>query len=144
MKASVWLRLDHLRSMTQRVDEISWVAVADFHGLIKGMEFQSVDQLVADILNLIEQDRRYAKIFWVILVFLAGIGVFNTQILNVFKRQKEIGTLMALGMTSAQIVAMFTLEGSMAALLSVFVALGLGGILFSWFQSVGLDIFSFG
>lgn len=136
----VWLRLDHLRDMTQRFDEVSWVAVAHPLGPVMGMEFQSVEQLVADILNLIAQDRRYAKVFWVILVFLAAIGVFNTQILNVFKRQKEIGTLMALGMTSAQIMGMFTLEGSMAAFLSVFVAFGLGGILFSWFQSVGLDI----
>lgn len=136
----VWLRLDHLQNMTQRFDEVSWTAVANPQGPVKGMEFQSVNDLVADILNLIEHDRRYAKVFWVILVFLAGIGVFNTQILNVFKRQKEIGTLMALGMTSAQIVGVFTLEGSMAALLSVFVALGLGGILFSWFQSVGLNI----
>lgn len=136
----VWLRLDHMREMTQRFEEVSWVAVADFQGPMEGMGFQSVNDLISDILNLIEQDRRYAKIFWVILVFLAGIGVFNTQILNVFKRQKEIGTLMALGMTSTQIVGIFTLEGSMAALLSVFVALGLGAILFSWFQSVGLDI----
>jgi ABC-type lipoprotein release transport system permease subunit len=136
----VWLRLDHLQAMTQRAGEVSWVAVKSPQGPVSGMEFQSVNDLVADILNLIEQDRRYAKIFWVILVFMAAIGVFNTQILNVFKRQKEIGTLMALGMTSAQIVGIFTLEGSIAALISVFVALGLGAILFSWFQSVGLDI----
>ena len=104
------------------------------------MEFQTVDELISDILNLIKNERRYGKIFWVILIFLSGIGVFNTQILNVFKRQKEIGTLMAFGMTSAQVVGLFTLEGSMAALLSVVVALVLGTLLFTWFQSVGLDI----
>lgn len=136
----LWLRLDHLRDMTQRPDEISWVAVKESQGPVMAMEFQTVDELIADILNLIENDRKYAKIFWIILIFLAGIGVFNTQILNVFKRQKEIGTLMALGMTSAQVVGMFTLEGSMAALLSVVVALILGTMLFAWFQSVGLDI----
>ncbi len=136
----LWLRLDHLQDMTQRQNEISWVAVKEFQGPVQGMEFQEVDELIADILNLIENDRKYAQVFWVILIFLAGIGVFNTQILNVFKRQKEIGTLMALGMTSAQVVGLFTLEGSMAALLSVFVALLLGTALFAWFQSVGLDI----
>jgi putative ABC transport system permease protein len=136
----LWLRLDHLRDMTQRHGEISWVAVKEFQGPVGGMEFQTVDELIADILNLIENDRKYAKIFWVILIFLAGIGVFNTQILNVFKRQKEIGTLMALGMTSAQVVGLFTLEGSIAALLSVVVALILGTLLFAWFQSTGLDI----
>ena len=136
----LWLRLDHLRAMTQRFGEVSWVAVKKYQGPVQGMEFQTVDELIADILNLIKNDRRYAKIFWVILIFLAGIGVFNTQILNVFKRQKEIGTLMALGMTSVQVVGLFTLEGSMAALLSVVVALVLGTLLFAWFQSVGLDI----
>ncbi len=136
----LWLRLDHLRDMTGRPGEISWVAVKDFQGPVAAMEFQTVEELIADILNLIENDRKYAKIFWIILIFLAGIGVFNTQILNVFKRQKEIGTLMALGMTAAQIVGLFTLEGSMAALLSVVVALILGTALFAWFQSVGLDI----
>jgi len=136
----LWLRLDHLRDMTGRHDEVSWVAVGEFQGAVRGMEFNTVKELIADILNLIENDRKYAKIFWVILIFLAGIGVFNTQILNVFKRQKEIGTLMALGMTAAQVVGLFTLEGSMAALLSVVVALILGTLLFAWFQSVGLDI----
>jgi putative ABC transport system permease protein len=136
----LWLRLDHLRDMTQRHDEVSWVAVREFQGPVEAMEFETVEELIADILNLIENDRKYAKIFWVILIFLAGIGVFNTQILNVFKRQKEIGTLMALGMTSIQIVLLFTLEGSIAALLSVIVALILGTLLFAWFQSTGLDI----
>lgn len=136
----LWLWLDHLREMTARPDEISWVAVSEFQGSVDGMEFETVDELNADILNLIKNDRKYAKIFWVILIFLSGIGVFNTQILNVFKRQKEIGTLMALGMTSGQVVGLFILEGSMAALLSVVVALILGTILFSWFQSTGLDI----
>lgn len=136
----VWLRLDHLRKLTARPTEISWVAVREAHGTIEGLRFESVSQLMEDILNLIEQDRRYAKIFWVVLIFLAGIGVFNTQILNVFRRQKEIGTLMALGMTPRQIIRLFTLEGSLAAFFSVFAALILGYWIFSWFQSVGLDI----
>lgn len=136
----LWLRLDHLRQLTLRPDEVTWVAVKEYRGPMPGAEYQSREQLMEDILNLIKQDRRYAKILWVVLIFLAGIGVFNTQLLNIFKRQKEIGTLMAMGMTSRQLVALFTLEGSLAALVSVFAALVLGGIIFTWFQSVGLDI----
>jgi len=136
----IWLRLDHLRQLTSRPNEASWVAVNGHRGEIESLEFLSQEELMEDILNLIKQDRRYAKILWVILIFLAGIGVFNTQILNIFKRQKEIGTLMALGMTPRQLVRLFTLEGSLAALLSVMVALVLGTLIFSWFQSTGLDI----
>jgi ABC-type lipoprotein release transport system permease subunit len=136
----IWLRLDHLQQLTSRPNEASWVAVNEHRGAIGSLEFLSQEELMADILNLIKQDRRYAKILWVILIFLAGIGVFNTQILSIFKRQKEIGTLMALGMTPRQLVRLFTLEGSLAALLSVMVALVLGTLIFSWFQSTGLDI----
>jgi len=136
----VWLRLDHLRALTRREGEVSWVAVKQDQGRVAGLEFQSPEVLMEDILHLIKTDRRYGRIFWAILTFLAGIGVFNTQILNVFRRQKEIGTLMAMGMTSRQVVTLFTLEGSLAAFLSLFAALLLGTGLFTWFQSVGLDV----
>lgn len=136
----VWMRLDHLRQITQRTGEVSWIAVKEFQGAVPGTEFQVPEVLLKDILNLIEQDRKYAVIIWVILIFLAGISVFNTQFLNIFKRQREIGTLMAFGMPPSRVVRLFTLEGSLAALTAVIVALILGTIIFAWFQSVGLDV----
>ena len=89
---------------------------------------------------LLKHDRRNARILWVILMFLAGISIFNNQILVLFKRQREIGTLMAFGMTSSLIVGMFTLEGSFAAISAVILAACLGIPFFAWFQSVGLDV----
>ncbi len=136
----VWLRLDHLRKITQREKEVSWVAVKEFQGAVAGTDFQSPEILIKDILDMIKNDRRFATIVWIILIFLAGISVFNTQYLNIFKRQREIGTLMAFGMPPARIVRLFTLEGSLAAFSAVGVALVVGTIVISWFQSVGLDV----
>jgi ABC-type lipoprotein release transport system permease subunit len=136
----VWMRLDHLRQITQREGEVSWVAVKQFQGLIAQTEFQVPEILLKDILNLIEQDRKYAVIIWIILIFLAGISVFNTQFLNIFKRQREIGTLMAFGMPPGRVVWLFTVEGSLAAFSAVLVALVLGTVILGWFQSVGLDV----
>ena len=136
----VWLRLDHLRELTQRDGEATWVAVRNYLGSVDGMEFQTLEMLMQDLLALLEHDRRNARILWVILMFLAGISIFNNQILVLFKRQREIGTLMAFGMTSSLIVGMFTLEGSMAALSAVILAAFLGIPFFAWFQSVGLDV----
>lgn len=136
----VWLRLDHLRKITHREGEVSWIAVKEFQGAVAGTDFQTPEILVKDILDMIKNDRRFATIIWIILIFLAGISVFNTQYLNIFKRQREIGTLMAFGMPPARIVRLFTLEGSLAAFAAVGVALILGTIIFTWFQSVGLDI----
>jgi len=135
-----WLRLDHLQQITQRPDEVSWVAVKEFKGEVDGKQFKSPEDLMQDILSLIRQDRRYAVVIWVILIFLAGISVFNTQYLNIFKRQREIGTLMAFGMPPGRIVRLFTLEGSLAAFSAVIVGLILGTVILGWFQSVGLDV----
>ncbi|MFQ5673390.1 MAG: ABC transporter permease [Nitrospinales bacterium] len=136
----LWMRLDHLREITRRHGEVSWVAVKTYRGVVAGMEFHSPVMLMKDVLTLLKHDRRNSKIMWTILMFLAGIGIFNTQIMNVFKRQKEIGTFMAMGMTPRQIAGMFTLEGSFAALGALGVAVGLGIPFFIWFQGVGLDL----
>lgn len=136
----VWMRLDHLRQITQRKGEITWVVVKEFQGTISNTEFQVPEILLKDILELIRQDRKYAIIIWAILIFLAGISVFNTQFLNIFKRQREIGTLIAFGMPPNRVVRLFTLEGSLAAIAAMVMALILGAIIFAWFQSVGLDV----
>ena len=136
----VWIRLDHLREMTVRPSEVSWVAVSGFEGPVDGMEFHTVEMLMADLLALLKQDRRNSRILWAILMFLAGTSVFNTQILNIFKRQREIGTLMALGLEANKVVRVFVLEGSLAAFGAVILALVLGIPFFMWFQSVGLDV----
>ena len=136
----VWLRLDHLRSMTDRGGEVSWVAVREYLGQVEGFEFHSIEMLMADLLALLRQDRINSKILWGILMALVCTSVFNTQILNIFKRQKEIGTLMALGMEPQRIVKIFTLEGIIAALWALVLAVILGVPFFIWFQGVGFDV----
>jgi putative ABC transport system permease protein len=136
----VWLRLDHLRSMTGREGEVSWVAVREYLGPVQGFEFQGIEILMSDLLALLRQDRINSKILWGILMVLVCTSVFNTQILNIFKRQKEIGTLMALGMEPKRIVNIFTLEGVLGALWALVLAAVLGVPFFIWFQGVGFDV----
>ena len=136
----VWLRLDHLRVITAREGEVSWVAVRNYIGPVVGFEFQPVELLMDDLLALLRQDRMNSKILWSILMTLVCISVFNTQMLNIFKRQKEIGTLMALGMDSKRIVRIFTLEGGLSAVWALLVAVLLGLPFFIWFQGIGFDV----
>lgn len=136
----IWLRLDHLRSMTDRDREVSWVAVREFLGPVQGSEFHGIELLMSDLLALLRQDRINSKILWGILMVLVCTSVFNTQILNIFKRQKEIGTLMAMGMEPGRIVKIFTLEGVLAALWALVLAVFLGVPFFIWFQGVGFDV----
>ena len=136
----VWLRLDHLQSMTDRKGEVSWVAVRNYVGPLDNFLFQSPEILMADLLALFRHDRKNSKVLWSILMILVCMSIFNTQVLNIFKRQKEIGTLMALGMDSKRIVKIFTLEGTLAAIWALVVATFLGVPFFIWFQGIGFDV----
>ena len=46
------------------------------------------------------------------------LAIFDTQILSIFRRQKEIGTYVALGYTRREVVGLFTVEGTMHAVLA--------------------------
>jgi ABC-type lipoprotein release transport system permease subunit len=52
------------------------------------------------------------------LLFLAMLAVLDTQILSIFHRRKEIGTLMALGVTRGAVIRLFTIEGAFNAVLA--------------------------
>ena len=76
----VWLRLDHLRSMTDRDGEVSWVAVREYLGPVRGFDFHGIEMLMADLLALLRQDRINSKILWGILMVLVCTSVFLSLI----------------------------------------------------------------
>jgi ABC-type antimicrobial peptide transport system permease subunit len=55
------------------------------------------------------------------------LAVLDTQILSIFHRRKEIGTLMALGVTRSSVITMFTFEGAMNAVLAALAGALYGG-----------------
>jgi putative ABC transport system permease protein len=68
------------------------------------------------------------------------VEVFNTQILSIFRRKKEMGTLMALGMTRSKIIQLFTLEGAMHAVFAAIVAAVYGIPLLIYTASTGYGL----
>ena len=79
---------------------------------------RDVNYLIQDIEAAIEADKPGNQIMFTILLSLAAMGIFNAQVLSIFRRGKEIGTLMALGMTRSKVVGLFTLEGGINAVLA--------------------------
>jgi ABC-type lipoprotein release transport system permease subunit len=74
----------------------------------------------------------------VMLIFLLSLGllaIFDTQVLAIFRRRKEMGTLMALGMPRSQVIGLFTLEGAMHGLLALVVG-AIYGIPLLWWSAV--------
>ena len=86
---------------------------------------KSWQDLNADILNLIETQRVFAWIFYILIIAIAGFGIANTMIMIVSRRTREIGILMAMGATRWSILKIFIMESLILAPPSAL----LGGIL---------------
>jgi ABC-type lipoprotein release transport system permease subunit len=120
----VWLPLEKLQTMMLMPGEATLlvrgngVAALPPGGdwIIKGQK-----ELLSDIDNIIRAKGMIGLIIWGILLMMAMLAVFDTQVLSIFRRQKEIGTYIALGMTRRQVVGLFTTEGALHSVLAAFV-----------------------
>ena len=117
----IWIPLEKLQKMTQMDGEATLVVMnkqVKTEERIQGWPFQSLDVLLKDLRDMMEARTVSRGILYVILLFLAMLAIFNTQVLSVFRRRKEMGTLMALGLTRAKLILLFTLEGAMHGVLA--------------------------
>ena len=139
----IWLPLDIAQSMLAMEDQATYVTYNK--GLTevnnKGEWInRDVNYLVQDMEAMIEADKPGAQIMFMILLALAAMGIFNAQVLSIFRRGREIGTLMALGMTRLRVVSLFTLEGGLNAILSVMATLIIFGPVLWYFGISGVPL----
>jgi ABC-type lipoprotein release transport system permease subunit len=134
----LWIPLQRLQSMMQLPGEATIVVRAlDAPPVesVTGWNFQGHDVLLAELRQIIKSKTVGGLILYVILMSLAMLAIFDTQVLSIFRRQKEIGTHIALGMTRGQVVRLFTAEGAGHGILAALLA-ALYGIPFLSFQAV--------
>jgi ABC-type lipoprotein release transport system permease subunit len=136
----IWVPLKRLEEMAGVKDEATIVIVRQ--GLapdndVPGWTFRDPNFLLQDIKQMVRSKTIGASIFYVFLLFLAMLAIFNTQVLSIFRRRKEIGTLMALGMTRGKVIALFTVEGALHAVLAALIGAVYGIPLLAYFAAKG-------
>jgi putative ABC transport system permease protein len=137
----IWLPLEKLRSMTGMKGEATVVVLKKWADLkAAGWAPKNLDFLMADIDALVAGKTVGGSIMYTILMLLAMLGIFDTQIFSIFRRRKEIGTLIALGMTRWKVIQLFTLEGALNAVLAGLLALIYGTPLLLKFAETGMAI----
>ena len=137
----IWIPLEKAQTMLAMEGEATYVTYAEGLSIVEnkgGWITRDVKYLIRDMEALIEADEPNAAIMYVILLCFAGMGIFNAQVLSIFRRGKEIGTLMALGMTRARVVGLFTLEGGLNALLAAIMTIILFGPVLWYFGVNGI------
>jgi putative ABC transport system permease protein len=138
--AQIWIPLDKLQNLAAMPGQATLVVLqknVQPVAQISGWQFKNLSYLLQDIHALVRSKKIGGSVLYIVLLFLALLAIFDTQVLSVFRRRKEIGTLMALGMTRISIIGLFTLEGALHGILAACVAALYGIPLLSYVARVG-------
>lgn len=141
-KGLMWMDLETLWSMTGMKGEATMLVANDQyqHKEIAGWTYKSQDELLSTIQKMIDMKKSSSSIMYILLLGIALLAIFDTQVLSIFRRQREIGTYVALGMTRPQVVGLFTVEGAMYSLFALFLAALYGTPLLAYLAKTGYAI----
>ncbi|MCI2429466.1 ABC transporter permease [Candidatus Acetothermia bacterium] len=120
---------DQTERIAQRIQQ-------SFHD--DGLEVKTWQELGAAIFSLLETRRQFMAIISMVVILIAALGIVNTMLMSVFERIREIGTLMALGMTPGEIRLLFLLESAILGTAGGLVGTTVGGALLKYLSVVGV------
>ena len=138
-----WVSLEKLQQMTGMPGEATLLVTGENTDLpagVAGWEFKGHDVLFAELDQMIKTKSIGGSVFYLILLALALLAVFDTQVLSIFRRQREIGTYISMGMTRRQVVGLFTVEGAMHAVLALMLGAVYGIPILLYIGSKGLGM----
>lgn len=142
-QGQIWIHIEKLQEMMQAPDEATMFIIGEdfeMNETVSGWEYKDFDFLMTEMNEMMKMKKVGGSFMYVILMLLAMLAIFDTQVLSIFRRQKEIGTYIAMGMTRAQVVSLFTVEGAMHAILAVIFIGIFGTPLLIWLMSIGMTM----
>lgn len=136
----IWLPLEILQKMTDMESEATLLVCSENYndGSIEGWHFKDREYLLKEINETIRAKKGGGAVIYILLLAIALLAIFDTQVLSIFRRQKEIGTFIALGMTRFQVIKLFTIEGSAHSILAAALASVYGVPLLYYLSKVGI------
>ena len=141
--AQIYIPLEKLWEMTMMQNEATLLTFRDQEKerpAVQGWIYKPKEELTASVDEMIKTKTVGQSVFYAILLLLAMLAIFDTQVLSIFRRQKEIGTYIALGYTRREVVGLFTVEGAMHSVLAALVSAVYGIPFLAWQAKVGWTI----
>lgn len=138
--SQVYIALDKLQEMMILPDHSTIITFRDDKAprqAVTGWKLKTSKDLTRQVDDMIKTKSFGQAIIYGILLLLAMLAIFDTQVLSIFRRQKEIGTYIALGYTRREVVGLFTVEGTMHAILAALLAAAYGLPFLAWQAKVG-------
>lgn len=136
----VYMNLEVVQEMTSLQNEATMLVTnLDYENkVLEGWAYKDLTLLLKELDQIIESKKGSGMVLQSILLILALLAIFDTQVLSIFRRQKEIGTYIALGLTRARVVSIFTVEGAAHSILAAIVGAIYGIPLFIYMSKVGI------
>ncbi|MEA3408665.1 MAG: FtsX-like permease family protein [Chloroflexota bacterium] len=107
---------------------------------LPGYEVDSWYTLDPSTKEMMELETLIMNLFGIVILLIAGVGIFNLMLMAVFERTREIGILAAMGMKWYETVMLFLFEGVLIGLLGALAGTVLGGAINAYFGRVGIDL----
>jgi ABC-type lipoprotein release transport system permease subunit len=121
----IWISYQKLQSMMATHEHATMVVIRqDLQPPFESAgvwEFKSLTYLLRDIEEMKKIQILSYAFMYLLLLFMALLAVFDTQVISIFRRKREIGMLMALGMERKNVIKLFTLEGALQGVLSLLI-----------------------
>lgn len=136
----IYIPLERLQRMMMMPGEASILTFRDSEKkrpAIDNWTLKTKSELTASVDAIIKTKSAGQTILFAILLLLAMLAIFDTQVLSIFRRQKEIGTYVALGYTRRQVVGLFTVEGTMHSVLAALLSAAYGLPFLMWMAKTG-------
>jgi putative ABC transport system permease protein len=141
-RGQIYLRIDNLQKMMGMENEATLLVSGEKYAYkdLKPWEYKDQVFLLSDLDKIIQAKKAGGSIIQALLLIIALIAIFDTQVLSIFRRQKEIGTYIALGMTRLQVVGIFTVEGGAHSILAALLGAVYGIPLLLWLNKAGISM----
>jgi putative ABC transport system permease protein len=139
----IWIPIKNMQQMLQTPDEATMFVIGDKFEKIEnvpGWKYKNQASLLTEMDEMIKLKKVGGSFLYFVLILLAMLAIFDTQVLSIFRRQKEIGTYIAMGMTRKQVISLFTVEGAMHAILAVIVGTIYGAPFLIWQMKAGFSM----
>jgi len=107
------------------------------------LDVQGWRELLPDIAMYADMMSFYAAVFMAIILFALGFGIVNTMLMVVLERTKELGMLMAIGMSTGRVFSMVIVETVLLSLVGGAIGMLAGMGLVGLFAHVGIDLSAF-
>ena len=133
--------IQEIAIMLDNIEKIP-VAEAALKTKLQGLDVQNWMEIRPDMAMVTTAISIEVYIILGIILFALAFGIVNTMLMIVFERTRELGMLMAVGMSKARIFRMIMLETIVLTVIGGIIGMILSAILVGYFHQKGIDLSS--